>query len=502
MLPSDIIGQVDGLQDAAGGLRGRRHRRHDRRRARAIRSISSRCTIYLSAQGAYTDLADEFDPQVSGLFSWKNADEHLRRPGRRHLPGAQHPPRRRRGARLRHVDTGTARHGVLVPVADRLGAVPAGARPQGRQLRACSSGRATRSTSTSPACIRSSTPTTPTRTTSPGASRALGGGGTLTNATIAGRHGRRRHDHLAEQRHGRTSASCTTPSTASPPRTTQLDRLRRRRCGRATTGRCTSRSATPTPRATPTRSRSSSSARPRSFNYDLRGSAPQVSFANVDPTRPDRHAVHLQLAAPDPERRRARRTSTPTATQELDVGRAQVAQVRRQVHRPRPRPASSTRPRTAASSCRSTRTPAVGVRRRPDARAISSTTSRRRARSTRTGRSTRDAVEDILFANLATAPRVFYPPQNFSVDGEGVRRLRHGQPRRRRWRGNVGVRFVQHRPDLERQPDRRRRCASPNPFGNYDAGHGRPHLQRRPAERELRVRPAATRSCCASPPRR
>jgi iron complex outermembrane recepter protein len=34
-------------------------------------------TINLSAQAAYTDLADEYDPQASGLFSWKNSDETL-----------------------------------------------------------------------------------------------------------------------------------------------------------------------------------------------------------------------------------------------------------------------------------------------------------------------------------------------------------------------------------------------------------------------------------------
>jgi iron complex outermembrane recepter protein len=34
-------------------------------------------TINLSAQAAYTDLADEYDPQASGLFSWKNQGETL-----------------------------------------------------------------------------------------------------------------------------------------------------------------------------------------------------------------------------------------------------------------------------------------------------------------------------------------------------------------------------------------------------------------------------------------
>ena len=34
-------------------------------------------TAFLSAQGAYTEMSDEFDPQVSGLFSWHDADSTL-----------------------------------------------------------------------------------------------------------------------------------------------------------------------------------------------------------------------------------------------------------------------------------------------------------------------------------------------------------------------------------------------------------------------------------------
>ena len=52
---------------------------------------------------------------------------------------------------------------------DRLRAVHAGARAQGRQLRLAVRSRRTTSTSTSRACTPSSMPTTPTRTSSPGA---------------------------------------------------------------------------------------------------------------------------------------------------------------------------------------------------------------------------------------------------------------------------------------------------------------------------------------------
>ncbi len=74
MLPSDIIGRVEVLKSSQanveeGGIGG-------------VVNIHTRnpldldpFKIYVNAQGVYTDLAEETDPQFSGLFSWKNDDE-------------------------------------------------------------------------------------------------------------------------------------------------------------------------------------------------------------------------------------------------------------------------------------------------------------------------------------------------------------------------------------------------------------------------------------------
>ena len=74
MLPSDIIGQVEVLKSSQanveeGGIGG-------------VVNVKTRNPLdldefraYGSAEMVYTDLADEVDPQFSGLVSWKNSDE-------------------------------------------------------------------------------------------------------------------------------------------------------------------------------------------------------------------------------------------------------------------------------------------------------------------------------------------------------------------------------------------------------------------------------------------
>ena len=55
----------------------------------------------------------------------------------------------------------------------------------------------------------------------------------------------------------------------------------------------------------------------------------------------------------------------------------------------------------------------------------------------------RDAVEDILFGQLANSGRVFYPGQNFAVAEEVYGGYVMGNFGGERWRGNLGVRYVQ-----------------------------------------------------------
>lgn len=74
ILPSDIIGQVTVYKSSRadleeGGIGGV----IDVETRRPLDLVSG--TIYGSFSGAYSELSEEFDPQVSGLYSWKNADE-------------------------------------------------------------------------------------------------------------------------------------------------------------------------------------------------------------------------------------------------------------------------------------------------------------------------------------------------------------------------------------------------------------------------------------------
>lgn len=78
------------------------------------------------------------------------------------------------------------------------------------------------------------------------------------------------------------------------------------------------------------------------------------------------------------------------------------------------------------------------------------------------------AVEQILFDNLAAGPgRVFYPQQNFAVAEKVYGGYVMGNFEGEKWRGNLGVRVVQTDQDSSGQ------VISPggsisNPFGNYD----------------------------------
>ena len=74
MLPADIIGQVEVMKSSQanveeGGVGG-------------VVNVKTRnpldlepFRVYLNAQAVHTDLAGETDPHLSGLVSWKNADE-------------------------------------------------------------------------------------------------------------------------------------------------------------------------------------------------------------------------------------------------------------------------------------------------------------------------------------------------------------------------------------------------------------------------------------------
>jgi iron complex outermembrane receptor protein len=73
MLPAEVIGKVAVYKSPQadfeeGGIGGTID--VATRNPLEMKSMAT----YLSAQGAYTEMSDEFDPQVSGLFSWHNDD--------------------------------------------------------------------------------------------------------------------------------------------------------------------------------------------------------------------------------------------------------------------------------------------------------------------------------------------------------------------------------------------------------------------------------------------
>lgn len=79
----------------------------------------------------------------------------------------------------------------------------------------------------------------------------------------------------------------------------------------------------------------------------------------------------------------------------------------------------------------------------------------------------RDATADLLFANLAAGPgRVIYPQQNFSVDETAYAAYVMGNLEGENWRGNVGVRYV-----MTEQTSGGNLVGQgggiPNPFGEY-----------------------------------
>ena len=77
-------------------------------------------------------------------------------------------------------------------------------------------------------------------------------------------------------------------------------------------------------------------------------------------------------------------------------------------------------------------------------------------------------VESILFANLATSGRVFYPQQNFSVTEKATAAYAMGNFQGDRWRGNLGTRFVRTEQISEGALINPASGAIKNPYGDYD----------------------------------
>ena len=246
-------------------------------------------TISASAQTVYSERSKKWDPQLSGLISWKNSSNtfgvlaalvyekrRIRRDGVEvlgYFTQADNP------ATPANEDVSQWR---LDAVADRLRALPAGARALRRQRRGPVQARRTRSRSTSPASTRASTPTTSTRTSWPGVrTRSAAAGPSPTRRSSMARWS------PAQSRPPQAAAaSSSMRSTASLIREVwsgDFDTIWR-----------PSVLSTVHLKAGYTEAHGNTKAQPffeggapASFTFDLRGRTPQVSFSGIDPTNPN-----------------------------------------------------------------------------------------------------------------------------------------------------------------------------------------------------------------------
>ena len=323
-------------------------------------------------------------------------------------------------------------------------------------------------------------------------SRAINNGGTLTNATVAGRHGGGRHDLVAEQRHARTSASCTTRSTAS--------RRRRRASIDFDLGWRPADGWDLHFKVGYTDAEGNTDAQPfvefgapATFTYDLRGRAPQVSFANVDPTDPNDmqfifSSLH-QILNDDEEK-----YGYVDATRELEWGALNSIKFGAK-YTDHERDLLFNATTYGGFHVPINTTPASAFAGGPTPGDFLDEIS---APGTLDAywQINKDAVNEHPVRQPDGAAPVLSAAELLG-DGEGERRLRHGQSRRRQVARQRRRALREHRPDVGGRPDRRRRLHAESVRQLY-ADQRRPHLQRLAADGELRVRPQrpVRAACC------
>jgi iron complex outermembrane recepter protein len=459
MLPSDIIGKVNVYKSSQadleeGGIGG-------------LIDVTSRNpldmkanAVYASLQGAYTDLADKADPQASALYSWKNPEEslgvlvagiyqkrHLRRDGVEVLGYFDADP----GA-------GTVQAPSLIGSAlfqqERVrkgGNVSVQFRP-GDKLDMNLS-----------ALYSDFDADNLNENFIAWGTRAIANGGTLTNATmqgdtaVAGR--------IASLNNGTSDFGMVYDAidrfASANTRSIDLDTKYALTDNWALHFKVGYTDAEGNTDSQPFVEFGA----PAVFDYDLRGRTPSVQFLNVDPTDPtDAQFIfssNHQILNNDDETygyADAERTLDLGFLKSIKFGAKYADHTRELIfnattyggfHVP-----INTTPATAFAG--------------------GPTPSDFLHSIARTGTLTeywqvdKSKVEDILFANLATSGRVFYPQQNFSVTEKATAGYAMGNFQGDRWRGNLGVRFVRTEQIAEGAQINPSSGTVQNPFGNFD----------------------------------
>ncbi len=462
MLPSDIIGQVEILKSPQanveeGGIGG-------------VVNVKTRnpldldpFRLYVTAQAAYTDQAEETDPHLSGLFSWKNDDETF---GILAAAVRQERNIRRDGVEVlgyftADADPGPGTQDVLVP--SLIGSALF------EQERIRTGGniaiqfRPSEDLEFNLTALQSEfTADNIIQNYLAWGIRAIGNGGTLTNATIV--------DGTAvagtiESLNGGTEDFGAVYDAIQRDATTEsrnIDLLTSvtfndRWSGSARIGYTDAKGDTDNQPFV-------EFGAPASFDYDLRGSAPQVSYNNLDPTDPS-DMTFIFSSLNEIKNDDEEIYTYLDASYEMDAGwvssidfgvkataheRALVFNITTygDFHVP-----LNTTPAAAFAG---PLTPSDFLSDIAAPNTLDAYWQINRA-----------ATRDLLFANLANSGRILYPQQSFSVDEDVLGAYVMANIDAEPWRGNFGIRIV------ETDQTSRGNVTSPtgavqNAFGNFD----------------------------------
>src|SRR5687768_16444701 len=432
MLPADVIGQVQVAKSPQadfeeGGIGGTID--VITRKPLELESMQT----FLSGQMAYTDLADEYDPQFSGLFNWKNADSTF---GAMIAGIYQERNIRRDGVEVLTYDTRTVGgNQVSVP-----GLIGSALFTQERVRKGINFGLQWEAADNFDINVTGLYSKFDADNTNENflawGSRAINNGGTLTNATVQG--GTAVAGTISSLNGGQEDFAVVYDAinrfASAETRSIDFDLGWRPADGWDLHFKVGYTDAEGNTDAQPFVEFGA----PATFTYDLRGRAPQVSFANVDPTDPNDmqfifSSLH-QILNDDEEK-----YGYVDATRELDWGVLDSIKFGAK-HTDHERdllfngttyggfhvPINT----TLASSFAGAQTPGDFL----DEISAPGTLDAY-------WQINKEAVNDILFANL-TAPRLYYPQQSFSVTEKATAGFVMGNLSGDKWRGNVGVRFV------------------------------------------------------------
>jgi len=457
MLPSDVIGQVKVTKSPSadieeGGIGGT----IDVVTRKPLEMDSMQ--TYLSGQMAYTDLADSYDPQFSGLFNWKNNEGTF---GAMIAAIYQERNIRRDGVETLTYDTRTVngQSGILVP-----GLIGSALFTQERVRKGVNFAVQFQAADNFDVTLEGLYSKFDADNTNENflawGSRAINNGGTITNATIEG--GTAVAGTISSLNNGTGDFGVVYDAinrfASAESRSIDADfawRPADKWDVHFKVGYTDAEGNTDNQPFV-------EFGAPAQFTYDLRGKAPQVHFNNVDPTDPNDmqfifSSLH-QILNDDDET-----YGYADATHELEWGvldsikfGAKYTDHNREL-------------RFNGTTYGGFHVPING---RPASDFAGGPTpgnflSDISAPGTLDAywQINKDAVNDILFNNL-TNPRVYYPQQSFSVAEKTAGGYVMGNLSGDKWRGNVGVRYVSTDQNSKGNEIGAAGC-TPNPFGCY-----------------------------------